>query len=270
MRGVRSTLAALCLALAACSTTPKPLEINAAARTVNGVQLDPQGRIDKALLTEALSSYARHWGKVKAQRLTAQWPTGSISADVSPLHAEAIGVIDFRLPSTQPRFFLIRLSDGAVSAARVGHGEGSGLGDTARYFTNQMDSRASSVGAYAGANIYEDGAYQGSLRLHGLDQTNACAFYRAVVLHEAGGMTPDPATGMVENSDGCLTFTGPDRVMIAHALKNGGFIYAGPAALHTPGPADACFPDCDQTACEKTRLHPEYADPEYWRQQPGS
>ena len=87
--------------------------------------------------------------------------------------------------------------------------------------SNLLDSNESAVGAYVAANIYDDGRWPGSLRLHGLDATNSCVFWRAIVMHEAAYMTPDPATGAVGTSDGCLSVEMAARPVVTGLLAEG-------------------------------------------------
>jgi hypothetical protein len=248
MRLVRGFLAAaLALAIGACATTPKGLDFE-------GVRLDPKGQIAPDLLTEALASYTRHRGTVPAQTQIFELPNRTIESRISPIRTDMIGVIDFRLPSNAKRFFLVDLDTGAVEAVRVAHGAGSGRGAYASVFSNRMDTLTSSVGAYLAANQYDDGRWPGSVRLHGLDATNSCAFWRAIVMHEAAYMTPQDGRGTVGNSDGCLALSMADRPRITARVRDGAFLYAGPAGLHTRTHADGLS---SQSACEAVRARPE-------------
>ncbi len=254
MRRVRRVLAAAALAglAAACATPGPPAEPR--GLVFEAVRIDPQGLIAPDLLSEALASYAKHRGTVAAQTRLFVLPTKTIESRVSPIRRDVMAVVDFRLPSSTPRLFVIDLADGSVEVYRIAHGRGSGEGPVPTLFSNLMDSLTSSVGAYVAANIYEDGFWPGSMRLHGLDPTNSCAFWRAIVMHEAAYMTPKPGTGAVGTSDGCLAVSQADRRILNPRLADGAFIYAGPAALHTRTPADGMS---SQSACEAVRLRPE-------------
>jgi hypothetical protein len=245
MRFVRLMAAGMLAAsLAACASTP-PKGID-----FEDVRLDPQGLIAPDLLEEALASYQRHRGTVAPQTRIFDLPTRRIESRVSPVRTDRIGIIDFRLPGRAKRFFLVDMVRGSVQAVRVAHGDGSGAGDRARFFSNLMDTNASSVGAYVAANQYEDGRWPGSVRLHGLDATNSCAFYRAIVMHEAAYMTPGDQ-GRVGNSDGCLALSKADRPWVTAEVRDGVFIYAGPVSLHTPSVADG----------KSTQAAPDSAEP---------
>jgi hypothetical protein len=249
MHGLRlAALAAAALLVSACASAPKGLDFE-------GVRLDPKGQIASDLLGEALASYTRHRGTVPAQTQVFELPSRTITSAISPIRSDLIGIIDFRMPAYARRFFLVDLGSGAVESVRVAHGAGSGRGSYASVFSNRMDTLTSSVGAYLAANQYEDGRWPGSVRLHGLDATNSCAFWRAIVMHEAAYMSPQEGTGAVGNSDGCLALSMADRPRITARVRDGAFIYAGPASLHTRTSADGLS---TQAACEAVRARPEY------------
>jgi hypothetical protein len=234
--------------------------------TVDEVRIDPAGEIDRPLLQEALASYARHYGSIERETRIFYLPGKRIESEVHPIRRDVLGVIDYRLPAMQPRFYIIDLKTGQVEAYRVAHGRNSDAASTealpgllyasggAVRASNQLDSNQSAVGAYVAANVYNDGRWPGSMRLHGLDRTNSCSFYRAIVLHQNAYMTPDPARGQVGTSDGCLAVEMDNRPEITTRLEDGGFIYAGPASLHRASTADGLK---TQTACEAVRLKPE-------------
>lgn len=94
-------------------------------------------------------------------------------------------LIDFSIPSSQFRFFVIDLKTGKViQKALVAHGSGSEAGKQKEQlkFSNQNNSRCSSLGKYAISEKYK-GQFGLSYRLDGLDETNSNARKRAIVLH---------------------------------------------------------------------------------------
>lgn len=256
---------ALTFLIPACASLPPPV-VDANMLTVDGVRLDPGGQIDRPLLQEALASYARHFGTVERETRIFDLPGKRIESQVHPIRRDVLGVIDYREPATRPRFYVIDLASGDVAAYRVAHGRNSDAASAdalpgllyasggAVRASNQLDSNQSAVGAYVAANTYDDGRWPGSMRLHGLDRTNSCSFYRAIVLHQNAYMTPDPASGQVGTSDGCLAVEMDKRPEITGRLEDGGFIYAGPASLHRASVADGLT---TQSACEAVRLKPE-------------
>lgn len=271
---MRALILASALVLAGCAGAPPPPPpppvINAAQLTVDGVRLDPNGLIEPGLLREALASYARHYGTVRRETRIFDLPGRRIESDVSPIGRDRISVIDFRLPATTPRWYVIDLATGEVTVFRVAHGRNSDPSSTgpemspipgrmsatggAVRASNLLDSNQTAVGAYVAANVYEDGFAPGSVRLHGLDATNSCAYWRALVMHQARYMTPDPGNGQVGTSDGCLAVEVDKRPYVAELIRDGGFIYAGPVSLHVRTRADGLT---SQAACEAVRLKPE-------------
>lgn len=94
-------------------------------------------------------------------------------------------LIDFSIPSSQFRFFVIDLKTGKViQKALVAHGSGSEAGKQKEQlkFSNQNNSRCSSLGKYVISEKYK-GQFGLSYRLDGLDETNNNARKRAIVLH---------------------------------------------------------------------------------------
>lgn len=266
---MRALILAAALALAGCASAPPPPPplVNAAALTVDGAPMDPSGLIDPVLLREALASYARHYGTVRAETRIFDLPGRRIKSDVSPIRRDGMSVVDFRIPANRPRWFMIDFATGEVRAFRVAHGRNSDAAGPmtplpgrltthrgAVVASNLLDSNESAVGAYVAANQYEDGFAPGSVRLHGLDATNSCAFWRALVMHQARYMTPDPGNGDVGTSDGCLAVEMDQIATVGGYIRDGGFIYAGPLSLHQRTAADGLT---SQAACEAVRLKPE-------------
>jgi hypothetical protein len=265
---MRALVLIVALLVAGCASLPPPV-IDPTALTFDGVRLDPDGDIEPGLLREAMASYARHYGAVRRETRIFDLPGLRIESEVSPIRRDILGVIDFSKPSTRDRFYLINTATGRVDAYRVAHGRNSdpsgdptGLAPPTRLATasgaarasNRLDSNMSAVGAYVAANAYDGRLGDGSVRLHGLDPTNSCTFWRAIVMHQARYMTPDPMTGQTGTSDGCLAVEVDERPEISARIRDGGFIYAGPASLHVRSVADGLS---SQQACEAVRLKPE-------------
>ncbi len=262
---------AVAMLAAACATLPPPV-IDTASLTVDGVRVDPGSEIDPGLLRDALASYQRHYGTVSKETREFVFPEKTVESTVRPIRRDVLAVVDLRLPANRPRLFMVDLKNGSVQAYRVAHGRNSdpvGYRQVVDALTmpgpvrtttgavaasNQLDSNMSAVGAYVAANTYDDGNWPGSLRLHGLDATNSCVFWRAIVMHQARYMTPDLATGQVGTSDGCLAVEEYARPTITSWIEDGGFLYVGPVSLHRSSPADGLD---SQEACEAVRLRPE-------------
>lgn len=115
-------------------------------------------------------------------------------------------LIDFSIPSSQFRFFVIDLKTGKViQQALVAHGSGSEAGKQKEQlkFSNQNNSRCSSLGKYAISEKYK-GQFGLSYRLDGLDETNSNARSRAIVLHRLS-CVPD----VEQKEEICLSFGCP-------------------------------------------------------------
>ena len=98
---------------------------------------------------------------------------------------QLLTVIDFDLPSTEKRLWVLDLAKNEILFhTLVAHGHNSGENE-ANTFSNTDQSNMSSLGFYATGSEYE-GKHGHSLRLEGLDEgfnTNAAA--RSVVMHGA-------------------------------------------------------------------------------------
>lgn len=137
-----------------------------------------------------------------------------------------IGVVDFSLHSSKPRFWIIDLQTGAERAMRVAHGAGSdpdGDGFATR-FSNVPNSKASSLGFYKTGELYT-GKHGRSMRLHGLSATNSNALSRAVVVHDSDYVRE--ANVRQGRSFGCLAVANSEIAAVLSALRGGALIYAG-------------------------------------------
>lgn len=107
-------------------------------------------------------------------------------------HAERVAslryltVIDLAAHSSAPRMFVFDTKTGKHESLLVAHGKGSdpdhdGYADR---FSNTLNSRMSSLGAYVTGETYF-GRHGLSLRLDGLEASNDRARERAIVMHGA-------------------------------------------------------------------------------------
>src|ERR1051325_2049377 len=98
---------------------------------------------------------------------------------------DLLTVIDYSLPSSQPRLFVFNLAQHKLLFRElVAHGKNSG-GDLANFFSNDPGSLATSLGLFVTADPYFRGNGY-SLRLRGLEQgINDMAWSRSIVLHGA-------------------------------------------------------------------------------------
>lgn len=128
-------------------------------------------------------------------------------------------LIDFKLPSTEKRMWIIDLDKAKVLFNElVSHGKNSG-NLYAESFSNELNSLASSLGFYLTGEVYE-GKYGRSLRLDGLEEGyNNRARERAVVLHGAdyASQAVVDAQGRLGRSYGCpaVPFENKDAIIDA-------------------------------------------------------
>ncbi len=143
---------------------------------------------------------------------------------------DVVVIVDFALPSSQPRLFLIDLLAGRTTAMLVAHGKGSDPDHSGRLvrFSNVEGSGATSEGAYLTGEAY-DGVHGAARRLIGLDPTNDLADPRAIVIHAAWYVGPDIVArqGMLGRSDGCFAVSPADITPLLARLGQGRLLYAG-------------------------------------------
>lgn len=139
-------------------------------------------------------------------------------------------IIDFNLPSTEKRMYVLDLSKKEVLyVTHVAHGRNSG-GNYATSFSNKSGSYQSSLGFYRTAETYNGGNGY-SLRLDGLEEgINDLARPRAVVIHGADYCNENfiESTGRLGRSFGCPALPQELNKPIINTIKDGSliFIYA--------------------------------------------
>ncbi len=144
-------------------------------------------------------------------------------------HRDRMAIVDFDLPSSEPRFHLVDLHNGTVDSHLVAHGRGSDPDHSGfvERFSNQPGSYASSRGTYTTADHYE-GKHGLSMRLNGLDPTNDNAMARAIVIHGAWYAEPEMIEehGKLGRSEGCFAMSRESEWKVIQALSDGRMIYA--------------------------------------------
>jgi hypothetical protein len=143
-------------------------------------------------------------------------------------NSDVLTVIDYSLPSTQPRLWVLDLARRKVLFHElVAHGAGSG--DVyATHFSNVNDSRSTSLGLFLTADTYEGGNGY-SLKLKGLDAgVNDLAESRHIVMHGAWYVSPEHAQqfGKLGRSWGCPALPLADAKPVIDTVKGGSFVYA--------------------------------------------
>jgi len=146
------------------------------------------------------------------------------------LNDNIISIIDFSMPSSAKRLFIIDLNNYQVLFnTYVAHGRNSGK-EFARSFSNRPSSYMSSLGFYVTADTYF-GEHGYSLKLEGLDKGfNDNAERRAVVIHAANYVNESfiHTQGYIGRSLGCPAVSPKESSQIINTIKEGTclFIYS--------------------------------------------
>ena len=144
-------------------------------------------------------------------------------------NSSIISIVDFSLPSSAKRLFVIDLKNYKVLYNTwVAHGRNSGR-EMAQFFSNQQSSFKSSPGFYVTGNTYS-GSHGYSLKLEGLERgINDKASERAIVMHGAEYVNPAlvATQGYIGRSLGCPAVPVKMATPIINTIKNGSclFIY---------------------------------------------
>lgn len=174
------------------------------------IPVDPQGLIRPELLGQALASLKAHGAAADQTHLV---------------------IVDYARRSSEKRAYLVNLETGLVEDMfRAAHGSGSDR-DHDGYldkFSDVPGSSASPEGAYLLAEQYV-GKHGKSLRLDGLDPTNANARTRAIVIHAADYAEPSflKKWGKLGRSNGCIVFSKKDLTTFLKDVPRRTLIYVG-------------------------------------------
>lgn len=155
-------------------------------------------------------------------------------------------VIDYSLPSVEPRLWVFDVATGAVLFKElVAHGRNTGE-NTAVHFSDTPNSHQSSLGLFVARDTYVGGNGY-SLRLDGLEPGfNGRARERAIVMHGAWYVDPSLAArqGRIGRSWGCPALREAIARDVIDTLRDGGVIFS-----YYPDPqwlASSRFLNCDQ------------------------
>ena len=143
------------------------------------------------------------------------------------LKSPILTVIDFSLPSTEKRLWVIDPAKGLIlHHSVVAHGRNSGE-LLAKTFSNQPESFQSSLGFYKTAETYQ-GKHGYSLRLDGLEKGfNDQARNRAIVIHGADYAKEEFAksTGRLGRSLGCPALPPELSAKVIDLIKDGSLLF---------------------------------------------
>jgi L,D-transpeptidase catalytic domain len=141
---------------------------------------------------------------------------------------DLLTVIDYSLPSTQPRLFVFDLvARKLLFCELVAHGKNSG-DNVPSFFSNSSGSLASSIGLFVTADPYIGGNGY-SLRLKGLEQgINDMAWSRAIVMHGASYVSEAAIRilGRLGRSWGCPAVRPEVAHRIIDTLRGGSAVFA--------------------------------------------
>jgi len=141
---------------------------------------------------------------------------------------KTLTIIDYSLPSTSPRLWVLDLGTGRTLYEEVvAHGRGSG-GNMATAFSNLADSHQSSLGLFVTEDTYV-GQNGYSMRLNGLEPgVNDLARTRAIVMHGAPYVDPSLAAtqGRLGRSWGCPALRSAVAKQIIDRIKGGNLLFA--------------------------------------------
>ena len=146
------------------------------------------------------------------------------------LNDNIISIIDFSLPSTEKRLYIVDLKNYQVLyKTYVAHGRNSGT-VMANSFSNNHSSYKSSLGFYKTLGTYS-GKHGYSLKLQGLEKgINDNALERAIVMHGADYVNPAYISklGYIGRSLGCPAVMAKEATPIINTIKDGSclFIYS--------------------------------------------
>lgn len=136
-------------------------------------------------------------------------------------------LIDYSLPSTEKRLFLLDLTNGYIQRFYVAHGIRSGVVE-ARSFSNRSDSWKSSLGFYYAKGSYLSDKNGLSLYLDGIDKSNNNTRARNIVLHGARYVSDEfiQQNGRLGWSEGCFAVSLEDVGYLVDILQPGSILFS--------------------------------------------
>lgn len=176
------------------------------------------------------ASAAAHAGEsAPRNRAIAMGLAAVACAEASGLpRAERLAVIDYSLPSSAERLWVIDLASGrTLFQERVAHGKGSGEARALR-FSNLDSSHSSSLGLFRTLETY-DGRNGYSLRLDGLEAgINDRAYLRGIVMHGADYVSEGfiRAAGRLGRSHGCPAVRREVARPLIDSIRDGQYLFA--------------------------------------------
>jgi len=225
--------------------TVKPVQAQVADPAATAVTVPAPATVDEVPATAALAAPAAITEAVPAvnSRATFNKDVKGLSPEVLAMALDAVDcarargisgredlltVIDYSLPSTEPRLWVLDLERGEVLFHElVAHGAGTGDNYATR-FSNVKDSRQTSLGLFLTAGTYQGGNGY-SMKLKGLDEgINDRAEERHIVMHGAWYVSPEQirSQGRLGRSWGCPALSQEIAPTVIDTIKGGSFIFS--------------------------------------------
>lgn len=136
-------------------------------------------------------------------------------------------IVDYSLPSTSKRLFLMNFNTGIIEKFYVSHGINSGV-LRGRRFSNLQNSLKSSLGFFYAKGTYQSGKNGLSLYLDGIDRSNNNARNRSIVFHGAHYVSDQfiADNGRLGWSEGCFSVTLQSAGYLIRTLQMGSIIFS--------------------------------------------
>lgn len=147
---------------------------------------------------------------------------------IGEVQSPYLTLVDFTLPSSEKRLWVINMQDYKVTYyTYVAQGVATGK-NSASYFSNRVNSHASSIGVYLTGMTYF-GSVGHAMRLYGLDKGfNDNAYRRGVVMHSAWHMSESylKSHGTIGHTWGCFGLDKSISNSIINQISNGSVLVA--------------------------------------------
>ena len=151
---------------------------------------------------------------------------------------DIVGIDDYGLRSSEPRFHFVNLEAGRVDSYLVTHGAGSDPEHDGwlNWFSNVPESMCSCRGAFMTYGWYT-GQFGTSIRLEGLEADNSNALDRAIVMHRADYAEPEHLErwGRLGRSNGCFAMGDAQFKRALLELGGGRVLFADTLGLAADG-----------------------------------